>query len=251
MRRRSFLQAVGGSLALGACTGSFEPPVIPPPAPRLNARPRATPLTLAPGVHEVTVEGTELLAYLPASAVGRTAVPLLVFLHGASRSVGNLVTAFQPYLDAAQVMLLAPFSQGQTWDAVQGQFGPDPLGIDRAMSWAFSQVPIDAQRVVLSGFSDGASYTIGLGRANGDLFGRLVAFAPGYVINVMPVGTPTIVIAHGTRDSVLPFAFTDEIVVPSLRNLGYTVEFTEFDGEHAVLLSVAQAEIDRLGGLTA
>lgn len=250
MQRRSFLQAMGGTLAMGACTGAFEPPVIPPPAPRLFSRPSATTRTLEPGLHEVVVEGAEITAYLPESAADLASVPLLLFLHGSFRSVHGIQTAFAPMLESAGVMMVAPLSRGDTWDAIHGTFGPDPLRIDRALTWAMSQVPISPSKVVISGVSDGASYSLALGRANGDLFSKILAFAPGFVMNVYPVGAPPILVSHGTNDTVLPFGFTEEIVVPTLRNLGYQVEFLAFDGEHGVYLPHAQQQINLMGGVT-
>lgn len=243
------MQAVGSTLAMGACTGAFDPPVIPPPAPRLFSRPSATTRTLEPGLHEVVVEDTEIVGYLPESATDLATVPLLLFLHGSFRSVQGIRTAFAPMLEAAGVMMVAPLSRGDTWDAIHGSFGPDPLRIDHALYWAMSQVPIDPERTVISGVSDGASYSLGLGRANGDLFSKIIAFAPGYVMSVHSVGAPPIVVSHGTRDTALPFKFTEEIVVPTLRTLGYQVEFLVFDGEHGVYLPHAEQQINLMGGL--
>jgi hypothetical protein len=40
---------------------------------------------------------------------------------------------------------------------------------------------VDPTRMLLHGLSDGASYGLTLGMANGDLFGRVVASSPGFI----------------------------------------------------------------------
>ncbi len=100
----------------------------------------------------------------------------------------------------------------------------------------------------LQGFSDGASYALGLGRANGDLFRRVIAFSPGVVprSDTADHGTPGIFISHGHSDAVLPFNRTATETVPALRQAGYVVEFIEFDGGHTVPVDVADQAFDWL-----
>jgi poly(3-hydroxybutyrate) depolymerase len=43
------------------------------------------------------------------------------------------------------------------------------------------QCTVDPQRICVSGFSDGASYALSLGLANGDLFTHVAAFSPGFM----------------------------------------------------------------------
>lgn len=220
------------------------------PGARLRARPRdptRAPRTLAAGVTRQTIGETEVVAYLPPSARERARVPLMVFLHGANRTVDAFVERFRPFADAHGVMLLLPFAVVGTWDAIRYYFGPDVAAIDEAMRWTFAGVPVDPARLMLSGFSDGATYTLALGRANGDLFTRLVAFSPGFLIPVQPVRRPPILISHGRNDQVLPFENARDQIVPQLVKGGYDVDFRPFDGPHTVPLDLAEAEIARLG----
>lgn len=246
MLRRTFLQAIG-AIPLAGCLGDARSSGD-ENDPRLRARPGAsTALTLATGETQETVGGTEFVAYLPASAASRTSIPLLVFLHGAGRDVATLIAGIRPLADHAGIMLLFPSSRGGTWDAIAGTYGPDRAGIDRALDWVFARAPIDAGRLVLAGFSDGASYALGLGRANGDLFTKLLAFSPGMLLPTVPVGRPPIVITHGTEDTVLSHENTETVIVPALRAEGHAVEFVSFEGEHAMPTSVLLAEVTALG----
>ncbi|MFN2533069.1 MAG: phospholipase, partial [Pyrinomonadaceae bacterium] len=78
--------------------------------------------------------------------------------------------------------MLAPNSRETTWDAIGGDFGPDVDFLNRALERVFEIAPIDAARVAIGGFSDGATYAISLGLINGDFFNSVVAFSPGFVI---------------------------------------------------------------------
>ncbi|MFL5639764.1 MAG: alpha/beta hydrolase [Gemmatimonadaceae bacterium] len=98
---------------------------------------------------------------------------------------------------------------------------------------------IDPKRISIAGFSDGATYALALGRLNGTLFRSVVAFSPGMLIPVYPRGSPAIFISHGTRDTILRIDITSRRVVPELRRQGYSVEYHEFDGPHAVPPEIA------------
>ena len=106
----------------------------------------------------------------------------------------------------------------------------------------------DAKRVGIGGFSDGASYALSLGLANGDLFSRIFAFSPGFIREATPVGKPVIDVFHGTRDRILPIDATSRRIVPRLRRQGYDVTYVEFDGPHTVLSEHERVALARLAG---
>ena len=241
------LAAIGGWLLLAGCAGGM-PGAARPGDPRLHARPTASTRTLDTGFTRTSQGGTHIVAYLPPSAASRDRVPVFVYLHGANRAVEPFVERFKPLADSAGVMIVAPYAAMGTWDAIRAGFGPDVEGLDRALAWVFSVVPVDPRRIVLAGFSDGATYVLGIGRANGDLFTRLVAFSPGFAIAVREAGRPPIVVSHGTDDAILPYFNTRDAIVPGLEARGYDVEFVSFTGPHTIPRSVVRAEFVRLGG---
>ena len=118
--------------------------------------------------------------------------------------------------------------------------------LDLALARVFSIVPIDPGRVAVAGFSDGASYALGLGLANGDLFGRVVAFSPGFVAGTARAGRPAVFVSHGDADDVLPVDRTSRRIVRALRDDGYDVTYREFPGGHAVPPEVSREAVDRL-----
>jgi predicted esterase len=74
----------------------------------------------------------------------------------------------------------------------------------------------------------------------------VVALSPGFIptFDGDPVGKPPIFVAHGVNDQVLPIDQTSRHWVKVLRDAGYSVEFVEHDGGHAVPASVAQEALE-------
>jgi predicted esterase len=54
--------------------------------------------------------------------------------------------------------------------AAQGSFGPDVAFINAALSQIFQLYNVDATMLGIQGFSDGATYALGLGRTQHILF---------------------------------------------------------------------------------
>jgi predicted esterase len=199
---------------------------------------------LSAGTTRMNIGETSVVVELPEGARAKTRVPALMFMHGANRSVEPFREAFTPIAEKYGVMLVMPLAVRGTWDAISTSgFGRDVTALNAILQWLFGAVPVDPARLALSGFSDGATYALGLGRANGDLFTRIVAHSPGFMIDVTNVGKPPIVISHGTDDGVLPYDNARYTIYPALRNMGYDVDFRGFVGGHAVPLSVVDDQL--------
>jgi predicted esterase len=166
-------------------------------------------------------------------------VPLLVFLHGATQSGEGLLRRIGPAADRWGVAVLAPDSRSTTWDAIRAGFGEDVVFLNRALEAVFARLAVDPARVAIGGFSDGASYALSLGLANGDLFPRVVACSPGFVVSATPNGRPRCFVSHGTADQILPIDQCSRIIVPRLRTLGYDVTYREFEGRHELPPAIA------------
>ncbi|HLJ45121.1 MAG TPA: alpha/beta hydrolase-fold protein [Bryobacteraceae bacterium] len=230
--RRAFLATL-----LTACTRAE-------PAVRLRARPAK----VATGVLKTGVTPLDLrrerdaLVYNPESAP--EAAPFVLYLHGATGDEKQGIRRLSALADEFGFVLLSPASEGVTWDAIRSGYGPDVRLIDKAMSMVFSQRRIDSHKMAVCGFSDGATYALGLGLSNGDLFRDVMAFSPGFV----PQGTdqngnPRIFISHGTRDQILPIDASSRRLVTDFKRAGYSVKFEEFDGPHTVPPEIAREAI--------
>jgi phospholipase/carboxylesterase len=199
---------------------------------RLNARPKAGVETTARGKTALSLGETRDGWLLMPAVIPDRPMPLLVLLHGAGQRAERFLTKFEPVPAEAGLAVLALDSRGQTWDAIRGGFGPDIAFIDRALKRVFGQVAVDPARVAIGGFSDGATYALSLGVANGDLFSKIVALSPGFIIDSEVHGRPAIFISHGTADDILPIDRTTRVIVPMLRARGYGVVLREFEGGH-------------------
>ena len=236
MTRRRFGATACGTFASfafgGACRLASEP--LHANDGRLTARPRANASTPAGGTRALGLERErDAILQLPTKPT-KAPLPLLVLLHGANGSGQGVLRRLGSAADEAGVAVLAPDSRDSTWDAIRDAFGRDVMFLDQALQRVFELVSVDPARVAVGGFSDGATYALSLGLINGDLFRRIVAFSPGFVVNGTPHGKPRFFISHGTADPILPIDHCSRIIVPRLQRLGYDVTFREFDGRHEV-----------------
>jgi phospholipase/carboxylesterase len=152
--------------------------------------------------------------------------------------------------DEAGIVVLAPDSRDSTWDAIRGDFGPDVAFVNRALARVFDVVSVDPARMAIGGFSDGATYAVSLGLINGDLFRRIVAFSPGFVVDGPAHGKAQFFISHGTADPILPIDRCSRVIVPGLRRRGYDVTFREFDGRHEVPAEIAREGMQWLAAIS-
>ncbi len=165
--------------------------------------------------------------------------PLFVMLHGAGGSGEGVLRRVAAAADEAGVAVLAPDSRDSTWDAIRDGFGGDVAFLDRALARVFEIVPVDPARISVGGFSDGATYALSLGLINGDLFRRVVAFSPGFIVDGTPHGKPRFFFSHGTGDPILPIDRCSRVIVPELQRRGFDVTFKEFNGGHQVPAEIA------------
>lgn len=199
---------------------------------RLTARPRSGVVTsLTSGPLGLSDSGRDGLVQMP-SAAPNGPLPLLVFLHGATQSAKSVVRRVGPGADKAGIALLAPDSRSTTWDGIRGRFGKDLAFLNRAIEHVLSRLAVDPSRMAIGGFSDGATYGLSLGLANGDLFPHIIACSPGYVIPAPTHGHPRVFVSHGTFDQIRPIDLSSGVIVPRLEERGHDVTFLEFEGRH-------------------
>ncbi|QNM83871.1 phospholipase [Sphingomonas sabuli] len=208
---------------------------------RLAARPVAAAVDALPAGRTALDHGA--IAYRPAGIAAP--MPLLVVMHGAGGSAANMLQPLEEAADRHKVLLLSLQSSGRTWDLIErvgrspdrvprADFGPDVRRTDAVLRTLFQRVPVDPRRIVIGGFSDGATYALSLGMANAGLFRGVIALSPGFF--VFPDRTDTrqrLFVAHGRKDDVLLFAQAEGIA-GLLRQAGADVRFRPFDGGHQI-----------------
>ena len=198
---------------------------------QLTARPRHLPVVENPPTGDLTIAGTRV--YVPECYSPDAPAALLVMLHGAGGTAGQSLAICRSVADACKAIIVAPKSRRATWYAVRPGFGHDVATIDRALAAVFDSYAVDPERIAIGGFSDGASYALSLGLANGSLFTTIVAFSPGFTAHPTRTGRPRVFISHGRNDRVLPISCARH-VLRELSRLDLDVELAEFDGGHTI-----------------
>jgi phospholipase/carboxylesterase len=248
VNRRSFLATASGGLAalVAACHDANAPDFREPGA-RLYNRRKSPIQSVDTGVTQLELRDAYTarngVLYVPASYNASNPAPLVVALHGAGGSGASWTSAgWLSLLDEFGAVMIAPDSRAfGTWDLLEaGEYGPDVEFIDDALAEVFRKVNVNASRVVVAGFSDGASEALGLGLLNGDLFNGVVGFSPGMVYAPFFRGNTRAFVSHGTNDKVLGFWRSRDIVVPAIQELGVPVQFTSFDGGHDVPIAIGR-----------
>jgi phospholipase/carboxylesterase len=210
---------------------------------RLDARPGPDPAgpTLPPGTSALDLGGRgEALVAVPDGPPGPR--PLLVFCHGAGGTAEQGLAAVGAVATARGVAVLATTSAATTWDLLAGGLGRDVAVLDVALERVAAGLAVS--RLALGGFSDGGSYALSLGLANGGLFEALLAFSPGFVAPPGRDGRPRVWISHGTHDRVLPVERCGRRVARDLAAAGYDVVYEEFGGGHVVTPGLVTAALD-------
>ncbi|MBW3559213.1 MAG: phospholipase [Proteobacteria bacterium] len=216
---------------------------------RLSARPRAGTVHEPGGTGE---RGLELgrrrrdgLLYVPLKYHPARPAPVVVLLHGAGGDARGTLPILRAEADLRGAIVLVPESAASTWDVIAGQYGPDVAFIDRALESLFERYAVNPERIAVAGFSDGASYALSLGLANGDLFRDILAFSPGFAAPAQVVGRPRVFISHGDDDRVLPIDRCGRPLSKRLAKAGYDVDYREFQGGHVVPPELVRAAMQR------
>jgi phospholipase/carboxylesterase len=261
--RRTFLAAGAtgvAALALAGCEVTPAPRQRAGPGPspsgtgsgrghasgRLSARPGApTAPDPATGLQPLGLaDERDALLYVPGHVDPGTPAPMVVLLHGAGGTADGGLAPLLHLADEFGVVLLAPPSRGRTWDAILDRYGADVAFVDQALEATFARQAVDTDHLAVGGFSDGASYALSIGLVNGDLFGHVMAFSPGFVVPGPTSGVARVFVSHGTADDVLPIGATSHRIVPRLEDDGYEVRYREFEGGHVVPPEIAREALD-------
>jgi phospholipase/carboxylesterase len=96
--------------------------------------------------------------YVPETYDGTRDLPLVVALHGGSGTGREFVWTWLREARSREFILLAPTSVGPTW-ALMGS-DEDIASVSRMIDFASANYRIDRSKVLMTGLSDGATYTL-------------------------------------------------------------------------------------------
>jgi len=176
---------------------SPEPPSAAPEA----ARPRPALTRVSAGGHH---GGFAL--YVPEQYDESRAWPVIVALHGGSGNGRDFLWTWVREAKRTGHVLIAPTAVGSTWGEV------DELGLLEILAWTRTRYRIADDRVLLTGLSDGGTFTLLYGLAHPDVFRALAPccgvfhpanFANGNLERARDV---PIYLVHGALDFLFPVA---------------------------------------------
>jgi predicted peptidase len=186
----------------------------------------------------------ELLLYLPPGfdPHGNRRYPLLIFLHGSGESGHNIEavkTHGPPKLVAAGQHL--PFIVASP-QAREEHEGFDPTTLDAMLDELLERLPIDPDRVYLTGLSMGGMWTYGWASMDP---GRFAAIAPisgewgteaACALKDVPVWA-----FHGAKDDVVPIA-ADRAMVDAINQCGGDARLSVYDNAGHGVWGIAYGE---------
>jgi len=148
--------------------------------------------------------------YVPETLEGASAMPLIVALHGGHGHGRDFLWVWLREARSRRMLLLAPTSQDRTWSMMGPDVDAEPL---RAMVESVAaRYPVDRERVLLTGMSDGATYGLYCGLREGMPFTHLApacgVLHPALLANgdlAHAHGRP-IYLIHGALDWMFPVA---------------------------------------------
>jgi phospholipase/carboxylesterase len=202
-----------------------------------------------PECHEATSSGFVHCVRIPADADTDSPVPVVVMLHGWGGDEGSMWVfrqAIPP--ETAIITPRAPLDLED--DAYAWFYRDDPLHLtdpeslvatieklDDFLSQLPQLYPVDPDRMVLIGFSQGAAVSNSLVMARPELVAGVALLAgmgfqlPELIPQVMSLAELPVFIAHGTRDEVVPLSAAQQ-ACETYEQLGADVTYGEYNSGH-------------------
>ncbi|HJE22420.1 MAG TPA: esterase [Methylorubrum populi] len=229
-------------------SSAFDPTLALDPhlAGRLDFRHRLpTQPPLPPGRHELGLfPERDATLVVPTDIDPRRPTPLVTLFHGGGGSAQKILPMLEGHAQARGFLLLAPQSLFPTWDLVIAGNGPDRERLDTALAAVADRFLLDPARFAFAGHSDGGSYTLSLGLANGDRVTHMIVSSAGFLTVQVQAGAPRIFLSHGTRDEQIPIDRSGRRHTRLLREAGYDLTYVEYDGPHAYNPDVIARAVD-------
>ena len=177
--------------------------------------------------------------YVPENYAPERRWPLIIALHGGSGANDEYLLTWLRAAKSKGYFILSPKSLGPTWDVNYPD--PDVLSITSMLATVGSQYAIDPDRILVSGLSDGGTFSYALATSRPDLFkavAPVAAVLPPW-LDLQKAKALSFLIIHGGQDFIFP-VMTARMAKATLVENGYAeVTYKELpDWGHAYTYSI-------------
>lgn len=146
--------------------------------------------------------------YVPETYDASQPIPLVVAMHGGSGNGGAFLWSWVREARTRNFIVIAPTAIGSTWSLMQPEV--DGSKIDRMVEEVAAQWNVDPSRQLLTGMSDGGTFSYVLGLGSKGRFTHLAPIAAAFHPMMMTFASADRVrglpvhIVHGARDWMFP-----------------------------------------------
>jgi len=204
---------------------------------RLDELDSTPPDGVSVGLHRTGDDGEEnarggFCLYVPESYDGDAALPLVVALHGGSGDGRGFLWTWVREARGRRFLVLAPTSRGPTWSL--GGHDVDAAAIASMVRFVSERWHVDQGKILLTGLSDGATYSLLLGLAEDSPF-HAIAPVSGVLHplnfvngNMARARERRIYLVHGARDWMFP-VHTARAASERLGEAGAAIAYREIE----------------------
>ena len=170
--------------------------------------------------------------------------PLIIALHGAGGANDEYLLTWLRPAKSKGYIVLAPKSLGPTWAIEKPE--PDVVSVTSTLLAVRERYAIDPDRILVTGLSDGGTFSYALSASRPHLFGAIAPVAgvlPPWLDMQKTVTLPFLII-HGGQDFIFPVAVARLAHATLVENGLREVTFTELpEWGHAYTYSINEAYI--------
>jgi len=169
--------------------------------------------------------------YIPEYYAGEP-MPLVVALHGGSGHGADFLWTWLVAARSAGAIVLSPTSTGGTWSIQEPEI--DHAHLTGLVSRVSDQWAIDPQRILLTGMSDGGTFTLLSGLQADSFATHLAPISGTFHPFLMEVAEPgrirdlPVYLVHGALDWMFPVD-TARLAATTLKNAGVDITYAELD----------------------
>jgi len=164
--------------------------------------------------------------FVPETYTADHAWPVIVALHGASGNGRDFLWTWVREANSLGYLLVAPTSVDNTWSEVED------LGLLEIIAWLSQRYRVDNHRILLTGLSDGGTFTLIYGLAHPDVYRALAPLCGVLHPANAPLGNlgrargVPIYLVHGAQDFLFPVAYA-RLTRDTLLSAGAALEYRE------------------------